>query len=134
MYSTRANTPKRNSGVSVESSIRFGHLHTATIHAGRGAHLVKYLCGSRVERLPKIRCLVGERCQGKCAVLYQLCLFPSKRLEEKWHNWYSAAPFLYTSNARCGAVFPSYVVVKIQAGRAAHRTRAVGLCSPRMRW
>jgi len=29
------------------------------------------------------------------AVLYQVCHFSSKRLEEKWHNWYSTARFLY---------------------------------------
>jgi len=29
-------------------------------------------------------------------VLYQICHFTSKRLEEKWHNWYSTALFLYT--------------------------------------
>ena len=28
--------------------------------------------------------------------MYQLCHFPFKRLEEKWHNWYSTALFLYT--------------------------------------
>jgi len=34
----------------------------------------------------------------KSAVLYQLCHFSSKRFEEKWHNWYSTALFIYTSN------------------------------------
>jgi len=34
--------------------------------------------------------------QREGAVLYQLCHLSSKRLEEKWHNWYSTAPFLYT--------------------------------------
>jgi len=29
------------------------------------------------------------------AVLYQLCHFSSKRLEEKWHNWFSTALFFY---------------------------------------
>ena len=29
----------------------------------------------------------------KSAVLYQLCHFDSKRLEEKWHTWYSTARF-----------------------------------------
>ena len=28
-------------------------------------------------------------------VLYQMCHFTSKRLNEKWHNWYSTALFLY---------------------------------------
>ena len=32
--------------------------------------------------------------QRKSAVLYQLCHVSSKRLEEKWHNWYSTALFL----------------------------------------
>ena len=35
----------------------------------------------------------------KSAVLYQLCHFSSKRLEEKWHNWYSTALFLYKTSA-----------------------------------
>jgi len=42
--------------------------------------------------------------QRKSAVLYQLCHFPSKRLEEKWHNWYSSALFLYKTSARGGAL------------------------------
>ena len=33
------------------------------------------------------------------AVVYQLCHFSSQRLEEKWHNWYSTALFLYTTSA-----------------------------------
>jgi len=32
-------------------------------------------------------------------VMYQLCHFPSKRLEEKWHNWYNTALFLYKTSA-----------------------------------
>jgi len=32
---------------------------------------------------------------GKSAVLYQLCHFSFKRLEETWDNWYSTALFLH---------------------------------------
>jgi len=34
------------------------------------------------------RCFVEDK--------IQLCQLSSKRLEEKWHNWYSTALFLYT--------------------------------------
>ena len=46
-------------------------------------------CGNR-EANPGSRCFVEES-----AVLYQLCHFPWKRLEGKWHNWYSTARSLY---------------------------------------
>ena len=36
---------------------------------------------------------LGMMCIGKRDVLYQLCHFSSKRLEEKWHNWYSTSRF-----------------------------------------
>ena len=41
--------------------------------------------------------------QRKSAVLYQLCHISSKRLEEKWHNWYSTALFLYKTSAPLSA-------------------------------
>ena len=40
--------------------------------------------------------------QRKGGVLYQLCHFSSKRLDEKWHNWYSTSPFLYKNSDYLG--------------------------------
>jgi len=45
----------------------------------------------------RVNLLVSNYCRGKGKVPYctSCAHFSSKRLEEKWHNWYSTAPFLY---------------------------------------
>ena len=50
----------------------------------------------------KVCCSDKSGLQRKSAVLYQLCHFSSKRLEEKWHNWYSTALFLCKTSGLSG--------------------------------
>jgi len=61
---------------------------------GEGREKVPYctscVCGNRVSAFQE-----ADALQRKSAVLHQLCHFSLKRLEEKWHNWYSTALFLY---------------------------------------